>query len=150
MPRKRGTSKKKSVRQKSLGRYKSALEKSCADALKLSGIPFEYESLKFELMPSFRFTNRYMKMTAKKKDMSDRTNSVQHPISYTPDFVGKDQRFIIETKGMYLTTHHDFPMRWKLFLKHIEENDLDYDVYLCKTTHQVLQAIEDIKNKSDG
>ena len=51
---------------------------------------------------------------------------------------------------MYLTTHHDFPMRWKLFLKHIEENDLDYDVYLCKTTHQVLQAIEDIKNKSDG
>ena len=83
-------------------------------------------------------------MTAKKKDMSDRSNSIQQPIRYTPDFVAKDGSWIIETKG-YLPSHHDFPMRWKLFLKHIMDNNLNYDVYLAKNRQQVDQAISEIK-----
>jgi hypothetical protein len=83
-------------------------------------------------------------MTAKKKEMSDRSNSIQQPIRYTPDFVAKDGSWIIETKG-YLPSHHDFPMRWKLFLKYIMDNDLNYDVYLAKNRQQVDQAISEIK-----
>ena len=75
-------------------------------------------------MDKFRFENKYFKMTAKRKDMSDRSNSIQQPIRYTPDFVCKDHSWIIETKG-YLPSHHDFPMRWKIFLKHIMDNDLN-------------------------
>jgi len=138
------TTKKKTSSKKNLGKYKSALEKSCAKELNKAKIPFDYESICFELAPSFKFSNRYMKMTQKKKDLTDRTNSTQFPITYTPDFVGRDQRFIIETKG-YIPSHHDFPMRWKIFLRHIMDNDLGYDVYLCKSTRQVIQAIEDIK-----
>jgi very-short-patch-repair endonuclease len=82
-------------------------------------------------------------MTAKKKLMSDRTNSVQQPIRYTPDFVGKDHKWIIETKG-YLPSHHDFPMRWKIFLNYIMNNDLGYDVYLARNKQQVDQAVEEI------
>lgn len=95
-------------------------------------------------MDKFRFENKYFKMTAKRKDMSDRSNSIQQPIRYTPDFVCKDHSWIIETKG-YLPSHHDFPMRWKIFLKHIMDNDLNYDVYLAKNRQQVDQAISEIK-----
>ena len=76
--------------------------------------------------------------------MSDRSNSIQQPIRYTPDFVCKDSTWIIETKG-YLPSHHDFPMRWKLFLKHIMDNNMGCDVYLAKNKLQVDQAIEEIK-----
>lgn len=142
--KKKGTKKRKSSSKKSLGRYKSGLEKSCADALRESGLKFAYEETQFELIPSFRFPHRYLKMTEKKKNLTDRSNSVQQPIRYTPDFMGVgDQKWIIETKG-WLSSHHDFPMRWKLFLKYLCENELDYDVYLCRTTLQVNEAIQDI------
>ena len=31
-------------------------------------------------MDKFRFENKYFKMTAKRKDMSDRSNSIQQPL----------------------------------------------------------------------
>ena len=135
---------KKPSKKKSLGKFKSYIEKYCSDKLRESGIAFSYEEKQFTLMDSFRFPHKYFKMTAKKKEMSDRTNSVQHPIRYTPDFVGKDYKWIIETKG-YLPSHHDFPMRWKLFLRYIIDNKLDYDVYLAKNSKQVDQAILEIQ-----
>ena len=135
---------KRSSKKKSLGKFKSAIEKYCSDSLRSAKIPFNYEEQEFMLMDKFRFENKYFKMTAKKKEMSDRSNSIQQPIRYTPDFVAKDGSWIIETKG-YLPSHHDFPMRWKLFLKYIMDNDLNYDVYLAKNRQQVDQAISEIK-----
>ena len=134
---------KRSPKKKSLGKFKSAIEKYCSDKLRESGLKFTYEETQFTLMDSFRFTNKYFKMTAKKKLMSDRTNSVQQPIRYTPDFVGKDHKWIIDTKG-YLPSHHDFPMRWKIFLNYIMNNDLGYDVYLARNKQQVDQAVDEI------
>ena len=94
-------------------------------------------------MSGFRFPHRYLKMTPKSKALVDRTNSVQHPIRYTPDFVAKDGSWVIETKG-YIPTHHDFPMRWKLFLKYIVDNNIDCDVYIARNRQQVDEAIRDI------
>jgi len=139
LKRKRSSSKKKH-----LGKFKSSIEKYCSDRLRESGIPFSYEQKEFLLMDKFRFENKYFKMTAKRKDMSDRSNSIQQPIRYTPDFVCKNHTWVIETKG-YLPSHHDFPMRWKIFLKHIMDNNLNYDVYLAKNRQQVDQAISEIK-----
>ena len=132
--------------KKHLGKFKSSIEKYCSDALRESGIPFSYEEETFVLAESFRFPHRYLKMTTKNPDMSDRSNSIQQPIRYTPDFMGKDSKWVIETKG-YLPSHHDFPMRWKLFLKHIVDNSLGYDVYLAKNQKQVNQAILSIKER---
>ena len=143
------TRKKLKSKKKSLGKFASAIEKYCSDKLRESGIAFSYEEQQFVLMESFRFPHKYFKMTAKKKEMSDRTNSVQQPIRYTPDFVGKDSKWIIETKG-YLPSHHDFPMRWKLFLRHIMDNNLGYDVYLAKNKKQVDQAILEIKKSIEN
>ena len=118
MKKKTRTTKRKSARKRNLGKYKSSIEKYCADQLREHGLAFDYEKDTFELMEPFTFPNKYFKMTAKGKVMRDRSNSVVLPIKYTPDFVGRDRKWIIETKG-YLPSHHDFTMRWKLFLKYL-------------------------------
>lgn len=150
MKRKTRTPKRRSAKKKHLGRYASALEKYCADQLKEYGLAFDYEEHQFNLMDSFRFPNKYFKMTTKRKDMADRTGSVVLPITYKPDFVGRDNKWIIETKG-YLPSHHDFPMRWKLFLRYLVGIDSDYIVFLAKNSGQVDQAIQEIlKSIKDG
>jgi hypothetical protein len=131
-------------RKRNLGRYKSAIEKYCGDQLRAAGIAYDYEQVEYELVSGFRYPERYLKMTAKKKDLTDRSNSKQLPIRYTPDFVAKDRSWVIETKG-YLPSHHDFPMRWKLFLKHLVDNDLQCAVYVAKNRQQIDTVIEDIK-----
>ena len=136
-------------KKRNLGKFKSGIEKYCNDQLRQAGLDFYYEEKTYELMSGFRYPNRYLKMTAKKKDLSNRSNSMQLPIRYTPDFVAKDGSWIIETKG-YLPSHHDFPMRWKLFLKHLVDNDLDCAVYIAKNKHQVDQVIEDIRKYGQG
>lgn len=145
--RKAGTTRRKSAKKRQLGKYKSGLEKSCADLLRESKLPFNYEEKEYVLVDKFRFEGVYHKMTAKKKTLSDRSNSMVLPIRYTPDFVAKDGSWIIETKG-YTPSHHDFPMRWKLFLKHLVELDEPLPMlFICKNTQQVVEAIEIIKNE---
>lgn len=141
---------RKRSRKKHLGKYKSGIEKYCADQLKQFGLAFAYEEQTFQLVDRFRFPNKYFKMTAKGKTMSDRSDSVVLPITYTPDFMGKDHNWIIETKG-YLPSHHDFPMRWKLFLRHLVSTDSNAIVFLAKNSQQVDQAIQEIlKSIEDG
>ncbi len=134
---------KKRSRKKTLGRYKSSIEKYCADQLKQFGLAFAYEEQSFELVEKFRFPNKYFKMTAKSKVMLNRSDSVVLPITYTPDFMGRDHNWIIETKG-YLPSHHDFTMRWKLFLRHLVMNESNAIVFLAKNQQQVDQAIQEI------
>tara|TARA_R100001510_G_C7656754_1_gene217164 strand:+ start:6999 stop:7451 length:453 start_codon:yes stop_codon:yes gene_type:complete len=136
-------------RKKNLGKFKSGIEKYCNDQLRAAGLEFGYEEKEYLLMDKFRYPNRYLKMTAKRKDLTDRSNSIQLPIRYTPDFVAKDGSWVIETKG-YLHSHHDFPMRWKLFLHHLVENNMDCAVYIAKNRYQIDRVIEDIKSLQNG
>tara|TARA_R110002020_G_scaffold119686_2_gene273018 strand:+ start:1789 stop:2250 length:462 start_codon:yes stop_codon:yes gene_type:complete len=141
--KKRASTKKRTSKKKQLGRYASGIEKYCADQLKEYGLDFNYEETTFELQESFRFSNKYFKMTAKGKEMKDRTDSIVLPIKYTPDFMGKKHKWVIETKG-YLPSHHDFPMRWKLFLHHLVGLKSDYIVFLAKNKSQVDKCIQEI------
>tara|TARA_R100001443_G_scaffold6828_4_gene15911 strand:- start:1888 stop:2343 length:456 start_codon:yes stop_codon:yes gene_type:complete len=144
--RKAGTTKRKSAKKRQLGKYKSGLEKSCADLLREEKIEFDYEKLEYVLVEKFRHQGVYFKMTPKAKEMKDRTGSVILPIKYTPDFVAKDRSWIIETKG-YTPSHHDFTMRWKLFLKHLNDQDEPIPMlFICKNKQQVAEAIQIIKN----
>ena len=140
---KRNKRKKSSAGKKKLGRYASSIEKYCADQLKEHTLAFDYEEKSFELLPKFRYNNKYYKMTAKKKEMSDKTGAVVLPITYKPDFMGKKHNWVIETKG-YLPSHHDFPMRWKLFLHHLVGLEDNYIVFLAKNRGQVDQCIQEI------
>ena len=140
---KRNKRKKSLAGKKKLGRYASSIEKYCADQLKEHKLAFDYEEKSFELLPKFRYNNKYYKMTAKKKEMSDKTGAVVLPITYKPDFMGKKHNWVIETKG-YLPSHHDFPMRWKLFLHHLVGLEDNYIVFLAKNRGQVDQCIQEI------
>tara|TARA_B110000483_G_C18198674_1_gene544226 strand:+ start:2348 stop:2839 length:492 start_codon:yes stop_codon:yes gene_type:complete len=145
-----GTPKRKSAKKRNLGKYKSGLEKTCADLLRESGIKFAYETEEFVLVDKFRYDGTYFKMTAKGKDLSDRSNAIVLPIRYTPDFLALDGSWIIETKG-YTPSHHDFPMRWKLFLRHLMDLDKPAPaLFICKNRHQIAQAIEVIKKLDHG
>lgn len=143
--RRRNTSKKRD-----LGKYKSALEKACADSLAESGLSFTYEETEYILVDKFRYEGVYHKMTPKGKDLRDRSGAVVLPIKYTPDFVATDGSWIIETKG-YTPSHHDFPMRWKLFLKYLSELGKPLpSLFICRNKQQIDQAIEIIKSNSDA
>ena len=114
--------------------------------MKEEKIEFDYEKLEYVLVEKFRHKGVYFKMTPKAKEMKDRTASMILPIKYTPDFVAKDGSWIIETKG-YTPSHHDFTMRWKLFLKHLNDQDKPIPMlFICKNKQQVAEAIQIIKN----
>lgn len=145
-----GTSKRKTAKKRNLGKYKSGLEKSCADLLSESGLKFSYEQHEYILLDKFKYEGTYMKMTAKAKELSDRSNKVVLPIKYTPDFVGPNGKWIIETKG-YTPSHHDFPMRWKLFLNHlIDSGEPLPALFICKNKGQIEEAIAKLKELGYG
>jgi fructose-1,6-bisphosphatase/sedoheptulose 1,7-bisphosphatase-like protein len=66
-------------------KFKSKLEVYCYQKLEEAGITFTYEGITYELLPQIEF--KY----------NDKTTNTVLPLTYTPDFVGKD--FIIECKG---------------------------------------------------
>ena len=145
---KKGTPRRKSAKKKNLGRYKSGLEKTCANLLAESGISFAYEETEFVLFEGFRYEGVYHKMTARKKELTDRSYKAVLPIKYTPDFMAKDGSWIIETKG-YLPSHHDFTMRWKLFLRFLADRELPLPkLFLCRTRQHIEEAIQIIKNET--
>jgi hypothetical protein len=114
-----------------------------------SGLSFDYEEREYVLVDSFKYDATYWKMTTKKKELTDRTGRVVLPIKYTPDFVAKDESWIIETKG-YTPSHHDFPMRWKLFLKYLSEREEPLpSLFICRNRQQIEEAIAIIKSKHE-
>ena len=98
-------------------------------------------------MPKFRYPAPYWKMTAKSKALNDKTHKGVLPIKYTPDFVAKDGSWIIETKG-YIHSHHDFPMRWKLFMDYLMKRGEPLPMlFICRNRRQIEQAIYLIKSQ---
>jgi len=145
--RNKQTTARTNTKKRNLGRYKSSLEKTCADLLRDSGLDFEYESREYVVFEPFKYTGTYWKMTSKSKDMTNKSGKGVFPIKYTPDFVCPNETWIIETKG-YNRSHHDFPMRWKLFMKHLMEDTISPpSLFICKNKAQIEYAIRIIKDE---
>lgn len=122
--------------------FASSLEAYTYTKLKEAGIEFEYEGKTFEVLPSFRFTSKYHQSTQGKKEMTDKTGKLVRAVTYTPDFVGDG--WVIETKG-YVPSNHSFPLRFKMFLNLIKDDDID--VFVPKNQGQVDEVIKIIKNR---
>jgi len=134
------------ARKRELGRYKSSLEKYCADRLSELGISFAYEEVEFTLQEGFNYEGEYWKMTPKGKELLNKTGNAVLPIKYTPDFVGRDHNWIIETKG-YTPSQHTFPLRWKLFLNYLyKENKPLPALFIPKNKFQVDECLNIIKD----
>ena len=129
---------------------KSTLETYCYDQLKEAKLKFYYEPETFELVSSFRYGGVYYKASKGKDVMTNATEKGVLPIKYTPDFVSHEHKFIIETKG-YVPSQHTFPLRWKLFLHYLRDNDMDdYMLFIPKNKKQVDETIRVIKQHLNG
>lgn len=120
--------------------FRSKLEGYTYTKLKEAGLEFDYEKEKFELEPKFVLPGRSYEMTRRKgeKVFIEISPNIR-AITYTPDFTNVDAGWIIECKG---NPNDAFPIRWKLFKKHLKDKDLNYDLYLPRNRKQVEKTIE--------
>lgn len=132
---------------KNLGRYRSSLEKYCAEQLESSGIDYEYEP-KYEIVDGFKYPSTYYKSVPKKELMVDRTSSAQKPITYKPDFLLPTNSVFIETKG-FVRRNDSFPLRWKLFMKFLLDSGMGhYRLFIPRNQKQVDQIIKFLNDES--
>ena len=98
--------------------FASGLDKYMYLALKKAKIQSHYEGQTYVLQDGFEFTNDcYEKQSNGKGEYKNRGNKKILNVKYTPDFVA--DTFIIECKGR---ANESFPMRWKMFKKHVKDN----------------------------
>ena len=123
-------------------KFDSGLEAYMYRALKKAKIKAQYEKRSFELQSSFEFKNSsYERQSNGKGDMVDRGNKKVLAIKYTPDFEGTN--FVIECKGR---ANESFPIRWKLFKKHIADNYPNMRLYKPQRQSECDDVINLIKN----
>lgn len=123
--------------------YRSKLELYTATRLKEEGISCDYEKHKFPLMEKFTYEGEIYEPHKIKgtKQFVQVSNNIR-AITYTPDFVNKEQKWIIEVKGY---ANDVFPIKWKLFKNLIR--DKGYTLFLPSTQKQVRETVEIIKEK---
>lgn len=123
-------------------KFASGLEAYMYRALKKAKIKAQYEKRTFELIPSFEFNNSsYERQSNGKGDMVNRGNKKVLAIKYTPDFEGTN--FVIECKGR---ANESFPIRWKLFKKHIAKHYPNMRLYKPQKQSECDDVINLIKN----
>jgi len=124
--------------------FASGLEKYMYQVLKSFKIHAVYEGATFVLQEDFIFNvDSYERQANGKGDMVNRGQKKIQNIKYTPDFVSDS--FIIECKGR---ANESFPIRWKMFKKHVKANLPHVTLYKPqnqKECDQVVGLI--IKNK---
>lgn len=124
--------------------FASTLESTMYKLLKESGIKAKYEGEVFVLFEAMVYKEENWERTRKDSpEMIDKRKLL--PIRYTPDFVGDG--FIIEVKGR---PNESFPLRWKLFKKHLNSLENPPILFMPKSKSDCEQVIEILKNKGYG
>ena len=139
--RRKGRSKVKNAKQSVYDgkEFKSNLELYCYNQLEEAEILVEYEENTFTIFPAMVYPLACYEGTQKK--LYNKGSKIR-PITYTPDFVDPNGKFIIETKGY---ANESFPLRWKLFKKHLKDNNHHYVLFMPRNKKQVDEVVELIK-----
>tara|TARA_R110000850_G_scaffold194150_1_gene320745 strand:+ start:316 stop:768 length:453 start_codon:yes stop_codon:yes gene_type:complete len=126
-------------------KFRSKLELFAYIKLEEAGIKALYEEKKYTLMEGFYFDSVSIEPStraATRGQFMSNEYKVRN-ITYTPDFVDPNGKWIIEVKGFANDT---FPLKWKLFKKHLQEAGTDIPIlYLPKNQGHVLKVIDMIK-----
>jgi len=124
--------------------FASGLEKYMYLALKNAKIKSKYEGKTYILQEGFEFKNKsYERQSNGKGEMVNRGSKKVLPIKYTPDFISDS--FIIECKGR---ANESFPIRWKMFKKHVKENLKHVTLYKPQNQKECDEVVELIKTKN--
>tara|TARA_R100001015_G_C4601656_1_gene156607 strand:- start:685 stop:1131 length:447 start_codon:yes stop_codon:yes gene_type:complete len=119
--------------------FQSNLELYCYKQLEEAEILVDYEEHTFTIFPALVYPQACYEGTTKK--LYNKGSKIR-PITYTPDFVDPKGKFIIETKGY---ANESFPLRWKLFKKHLKDNNKQYVLFMPRNKKQVDEVVELIK-----
>ena len=139
--KKKGKTKVKNAKKSSYDgkNFQSNLELYCYKQLEEAEILVDYEEHTFTIFPATVYPQACYEGTTKK--LYNKGSKIR-PITYTPDFVDPNGKFIIETKGY---ANESFTLRWKLFKKHLKDNDHRYVLFMPRNKKQVDEVIEIIK-----
>ena len=121
-------------------KFRSKLELFTYKKLEDANIKALYEKNKYILQKGFHYTEECYE-PHKTKGYINNQYKVRD-ITYTPDFVDLNGKWIIEVKGY---ANDVFPIKWKLFKNYLMELEDPPILYLPKNQGQVLQTIELIK-----
>lgn len=135
-------------------KFRSKLELFTYQKLLEYGIKdFDYEKEKFILQEAFEYPNESIEAFEKKENKIKvkKFENVDHKIrsmSYLPDFTKIDpvtkKGWVLEVKGF---NNDSFPLKWKLFKKHLINNGYDVTLYKPNNQGNVIKCIELIKAK---
>lgn len=121
-------------------KFRSLLEAFCYQKLKDAGIKLEYETKKYVLLEGFHYNAERYEDNGKTGYNDKKTHKVRD-ITYTPDFVDPNGKWIIECKGY---ANERFPLKWKMFMKQLNEMDDPPILFVPRNQNQILETIERI------
>ena len=119
--------------------FQSKLELACYKELEINQIDVEYEKHTYTIFDATVYPQACYEGTPKK--LYNKGSKIR-PITYTPDFVDPNGKWIIETKGY---ANESFPLRWKLFKKHLKDTKQQYVLFMPRNKKQVVEVVELIK-----
>ena len=121
-------------------KFRSKLELFTYKKLEEAKVKCLYEKKKYVLQEGFHYSQQCYE-PHKTKGYVDNTYKIRD-ITYTPDFVDPNGKWIIEVKGF---ANDVFPVKWKMFKNHLMQLEDPPVLYLPKNQGQVLKTIELIK-----
>ena len=121
-------------------KFRSLLEAHCYRQLRDAGIPANYEKKKYVLMEGFHYGNESYEDNGK-TGYQDKQKYKVRDITYTPDFVDPQGRWIIECKGF---ANERFPLKWKMFKKLLMESPDPPVLFVPRNQKQNIETIQKI------
>lgn len=122
-------------------KFASQLEAFTYKQLKLAGLEFDYEPRSYEIFPKFVYPGETWEQVGKKPNLENKELKTILPITYTPDFVAKDESWVIECKGF---ANDRFPYVWKMFKHRLTKGKKMPALFVPKNQKQVLFSIQRI------
>lgn len=119
-------------------KFRSMLEAHCYRQLRDAGIRSDYEKHKYVLLEGLHYSNSRYEDNGKTGYRDKKTHKVRD-ITYTPDFVDPNGKWIIECKGY---ANERFPLKWKMFMKLLMEQDDPPVLFVPRNQKQVLETVE--------
>jgi len=118
--------------------FRSLLEAFCYQKLKDAGIKSDYEKHKYVLLEGFHYESSSYEDNGK-TGYVDKSSHKVRDITYTPDFVDPNGRWVIECKGF---ANDRFPLKWKMFKKLLMEGDNPPVLFVPRNQKQVLETVD--------
>ena len=121
-------------------KFRSLLEAHCYRQLRDAGIKCDYEKHKFVLLEGFHYPASSFEDNGK-TGYTDKQKYKVRDITYTPDFVDPQGRWIIECKGY---ANERFPLKWKMFKKLLMERENPPVLFVPRNQKQNIETIQQI------